>query len=114
MATATKLITAEEFALLPNPEDGSKQELVRGERHGPALMIAIVAVREGHRAVVLADDGLVGAADDQALRAKLVVQHVGHGLEPQVVQERPVLIPADDVGIEASRLTGIVRYYRSQ
>ena len=31
-ATATKkLLTAEEFARLPNPIDGSKQELVRGE-----------------------------------------------------------------------------------
>jgi Uma2 family endonuclease len=29
--TATKLITAEEFARMPNPEDGSQQELVRGE-----------------------------------------------------------------------------------
>jgi len=27
----TKLLTAEEFFLLPNPEDGSQQELVRGE-----------------------------------------------------------------------------------
>lgn len=32
MPTATtKLLTAEEFAKLPNPADGSKQELVRGE-----------------------------------------------------------------------------------
>lgn len=31
MSTATKLLTAEEFAKLPNPADGSKQELVRGE-----------------------------------------------------------------------------------
>jgi Uma2 family endonuclease len=30
-STATKLLTAEEFARLPNPADGSKQELVRGE-----------------------------------------------------------------------------------
>ncbi len=30
-ALATKLITAEEFAELPDPADGSKQELVRGE-----------------------------------------------------------------------------------
>jgi Uma2 family endonuclease len=28
---STKLLTAEEFAKLPNPIDGSKQELVRGE-----------------------------------------------------------------------------------
>jgi Uma2 family endonuclease len=28
---AAKLLTAEEFARLPNPPDGSKQELVRGE-----------------------------------------------------------------------------------
>jgi Uma2 family endonuclease len=32
MATVSaKLITAEEFARMPNPEDGSQQELVRGE-----------------------------------------------------------------------------------
>lgn len=32
MSTATKkLLTAEEFARLPNPIDGSKEELVRGE-----------------------------------------------------------------------------------
>ena len=31
MSTATKLLTAEEFSKLPNPIDGSKQELVRGE-----------------------------------------------------------------------------------
>lgn len=31
MSTATKLLTAEEFSKLPNPVDGSKQELVRGE-----------------------------------------------------------------------------------
>ncbi|MBX9582267.1 MAG: Uma2 family endonuclease [Gemmataceae bacterium] len=30
-ATATKLLTAEEFARLPDPPDGSKQELVKGE-----------------------------------------------------------------------------------
>ena len=30
-AVATKLITAEEFAKMPNPADGSKQELVKGE-----------------------------------------------------------------------------------
>lgn len=30
-ALATRLITAEEFAEMPDPEDGSKQELVRGE-----------------------------------------------------------------------------------
>ena len=30
-ATETKLLTAEEFFLLPNPGDGSQQELVRGE-----------------------------------------------------------------------------------
>lgn len=30
-ALATKLITAEEFAEMPDPDDGSKQELVRGE-----------------------------------------------------------------------------------
>jgi len=29
-ATQAKLLTAEEFAELPNPEDGSRQELVRG------------------------------------------------------------------------------------
>ena len=29
--TATKLMTAEEFALLPEPADGSRQDLVRGE-----------------------------------------------------------------------------------
>lgn len=29
--TETKLLTAEEFARLPNPPDGSKQELVKGE-----------------------------------------------------------------------------------
>src|SRR5262249_25543984 len=28
--TTTKLLTAEEFARLPEPEDGSRQELVRG------------------------------------------------------------------------------------
>ncbi|MDB5313700.1 MAG: hypothetical protein JWO38_7902 [Gemmataceae bacterium] len=31
MSTTTKLLTAEEFAKLPEPPDGSKQELVRGE-----------------------------------------------------------------------------------
>jgi len=31
MAMATRLMTAEEFMLLPRPADGSKQELVRGE-----------------------------------------------------------------------------------
>ena len=31
MAIATKLMTAEEFMLLPEPMDGSRQELVRGE-----------------------------------------------------------------------------------
>jgi Uma2 family endonuclease len=30
-ATATQLITAEEFMRMPNPEDGSRQELVRGK-----------------------------------------------------------------------------------
>lgn len=30
-ATATKLLTAKEFALRPDPSDGSREELVRGE-----------------------------------------------------------------------------------
>jgi Uma2 family endonuclease len=46
MSTATtKLLTAEEFAKLPSPADGSKQELVRGEvvtMPPPSFLHAIV------------------------------------------------------------------------
>src|SRR5687768_15767598 len=43
MATvATKLITAEEFARLPEPEDGSKQELERG------VIVTMVPPRFSH------------------------------------------------------------------
>src|SRR5262245_8647143 len=46
-ASAAKLLTAEEFALRPEPEDGSREELVRGEvvampppgfRHGEVVL----------------------------------------------------------------------------
>jgi Uma2 family endonuclease len=51
---ATKLLTAEEFARLPDPPDGSKQELVRGEvvtmpplgfLHGTVQVNVAVAVK---------------------------------------------------------------------
>ncbi len=80
-AVMTQLMTAEEFALLPNPEDGSKQELVRGEvidmsrtpaEHGIVqfkiawlLMNVVVPNKLGW---VLGESGVVVESDPDTLR----------------------------------------------
>lgn len=49
-ATATKLLTSQEFFALPEPADGSKQELVRGEVEtmpGPGLEHGEVQINTG-------------------------------------------------------------------
>jgi Uma2 family endonuclease len=82
MSTATpRLITAEEFARMPNPPDGSKQELVRGEivtmpppgfRHGTtqvnaAFMLKTYAktVRPGH---VTVESGVITETGPDTVR----------------------------------------------
>jgi len=52
MATVVKLLTAEEFFLLPNPDDGSQQELVRGEvitMPPPGGMHGVCCLKAGRR-----------------------------------------------------------------
>jgi Uma2 family endonuclease len=52
MATVVKLLTAEEFFLLPNPDDGSQQELVRGEvitMPPPGGMDGVCCLKAGRR-----------------------------------------------------------------
>lgn len=49
---STKLLTAEEFFLLPDPEDGSQQELVRGEiitMPPPGGMHGVSCLKAGRR-----------------------------------------------------------------
>src|SRR3954447_11093781 len=82
MATApTKLLTAEEFFHLPNPPDGSKQELVRGEvvtmpppgfRHGD-VQLAIGSllrqfVRSNRTGRVTVESGVVTEDDPDTVR----------------------------------------------
>ena len=80
-ALATKLITAEEFMTMPEPADGSKQELVRGEietmpptkgRHGYAqLNIGIllgVFVKSNGLGWVVTESGVVIERDPDTVR----------------------------------------------
>jgi Uma2 family endonuclease len=76
MATvAKKLITAEEFALLPNPPDGSQQELVRGE-------IEVMPPPKGRHGVCCSKIHLrVGNFVDQHQSGTLVCNDTGFILE---------------------------------
>jgi Uma2 family endonuclease len=80
-AVAPKLITAAEFILMPNPPDGSKQELVRGEivtmpppgfKHGICQVNAAVLIRthaKSHRqGRVTVETGLVTEVDPDTVR----------------------------------------------
>jgi Uma2 family endonuclease len=64
MATvAKKLITAEEFARLPDPPDGSQQELVRGEiitMPPPGGMHGVCCLKIGRRIGNFADEKQLG------------------------------------------------------
>lgn len=79
-AVLNKLVTAEEFANFPNPPDGSKDELLRGEvitmpppkgRHGYVqAMIAYLllnAVRPGKLGWVLTESGVVIERDPDSV-----------------------------------------------
>jgi Uma2 family endonuclease len=79
--TATKLITAKEFAMMPNPPDGSKQELVRGEivtmpppsfRHGECQLAIGSLLRQYVRANrlgrVTTESGLRTESDPDTVR----------------------------------------------
>src|SRR5207249_4297108 len=82
MATApTKLLTAEEFFRLPEPPDGSKQELVRGEivtmpppgfRHGDVQLAIGSLLRQFVRANrlgrVTVESGVVTEDDPDTVR----------------------------------------------
>ncbi|MBX9628560.1 MAG: Uma2 family endonuclease [Gemmataceae bacterium] len=80
-ATATKLLTAEEFARLPDPPDGSKQELVKGEvvtmpppsfAHGKVQGNVYYALETHNRARsaghVTVESGLVTERDSDTVR----------------------------------------------
>lgn len=58
--TQKKLLTAEEFFLLPNPGDGSQQELVRGEiitMPPPGGMHGVCCLKAGRRIGNFVEDG---------------------------------------------------------
>jgi Uma2 family endonuclease len=82
MSTATtRLLTAEEFAKLPNPVDGSKQELVRGEvvtmpppgfRHGivqvnVATLLKVFA-KQHKLGRITVESGVVTERDEDTVR----------------------------------------------
>lgn len=65
MSTAApkKLLTAEEFLLLPNPADGSQQELVRGEiitMPPPGGMHGVSCLKAGRRIGNFVEDNALG------------------------------------------------------
>jgi Uma2 family endonuclease len=84
-ALATKLITAEEFAELPDPEDGSKQELVRGE------IVETPLTKQIH--------GLVQAQIVWLLKSAVMPEQLGWvGSESGVITERdPDTVRGPDV-----------------
>ena len=60
IATFEKLLTAEEFFLLPSPPDGSQQELVRGEiitMPPPGGLHGVCCLKAGRRIGNFVDDG---------------------------------------------------------
>jgi Uma2 family endonuclease len=78
---AKKLITAEEFRLMPDPPDGSKQELVRGEiitmpapgfrhglRQGRAFVLLDSYARTTKRGRVTVESGVVTEEDPDTVR----------------------------------------------
>ena len=80
--TAPKLLTAEEFALLPDPEDGSRMELVKGVicmapppgfEHGDSADAIIaslrVIVRENHLGRTASNVGFIVARNPDIVRA---------------------------------------------
>jgi Uma2 family endonuclease len=61
--TATKLLTAEEFYLQPNPNDGSQQELVCGEiitMPPPGLLHGVCCSKTDRKLGIFIDSGLGG------------------------------------------------------
>ncbi len=63
IATLEKLLTAEEFFLLPSPPDGSQQELVRGEiitMPPPGGLHGVCCLKAGRRIGNFVDDGPSG------------------------------------------------------
>lgn len=84
-ALATKLITAEEFAEMPDPEDGSKQELVRGE------IVTMPPTKQSH--------GLVQAQIVWLLKNAVMPNRLGWvGSESGVITERdPDTVRGPDV-----------------
>ena len=63
--TPKKLLTAEEFFLLPDPDDGSQQELVRGEvvtMPLPGGMHGVVCLKAARRIGNFVEDNDLGTA----------------------------------------------------
>jgi Uma2 family endonuclease len=101
MATVTKkLITAEEFRLMPNPSDGSKQELVRGEivtmpppgfRHGARQVRAASLLDQyalsSRRGRVTVESGVVTEADPDTVRGPDISFWSFERLPPQLEPE---------------------------
>lgn len=83
--TAGKVLTAEEFARLPNPIDGAKQELVRGE------VITMPPPGFAHGNVQLAIGSILRAYSKQSRSGRVVV------VSGVVTEEGPDTVRGPDV-----------------
>lgn len=109
MATAgTQLLTAEEFGRLPNPPDGSQQELVRGEiitmppprgfhgacclRVGAMIGNYVWAHNLGH--VVSNDTGCVTTSDPDSVRG-IDVAYWSFAKLPVIPEDEYIRVPPD-------------------
>ncbi len=127
---AAKLLTAEEFARLPNPSDGSKQELVRGEivtmpppgfLHGTVQVNVTVAVKafvKQHKlGRVTVESGVITERGPDSVRGPDVAfwsyQRVPKGDVPVVYANEPADLVAEVVSPSNTkqRMTLKVREY---
>ena len=86
ITAAQKLITAEEFIQMPDPPDGSQQELVRGEiitMPPPGMFHGVSCLKTGHRlysfveanrcgTVTVNDAGIITECDPDTVRGAVV------------------------------------------
>lgn len=103
-AIAAKLLTAEEFRLLPRPLDGSKQELIRGEivtmslpgfRHGrvqPRVAAKLLIYEENSkRGRVTTESGMITEHDPDTVRGPDVafwsIERLPWDQDPEVFPE---------------------------
>ena len=129
-ATTTKLLTVAEFAKLPNPPDGSKQELVRGEvitmpppgfQHGFVQVKVAVALEtfaiQSNLGRVTVESGVVTETDPDSVRGPDVAfwsyARLPEDCDPEVYPDvaADVCVEVLSPGNTAAKMAAKVREY---